>query len=48
MKNVFREYLESYPALMRSAMEENEKKDIIKAKEYIEKHYRDPRITELR
>ena len=47
MRRIFREYLEGYPALLKSAMENNEKKDILKAKEYIEKHYQENLTLEI-
>lgn len=47
MKSIFREYLESYPALMMSVMKKNEKKDIVRAKEYIEEHYRENLTLEV-
>lgn len=47
MKAVFLEYLESYPALLKKTMESNEKKDILRAKEYIESHYRENLTLEI-
>lgn len=47
MKDVFREYLEGYPALLKKTMASNEKKDILLAKEYIENHYRENLTLEI-
>lgn len=47
MKEVYREYLEGYPALLKKTMESNEKKDILRAKEYIESHYQENLTLEI-
>lgn len=47
MKEVFKEYLGGYPALLKKTMESNEKKDILRAKEYIEGHYRENLTLEI-
>ena len=41
LKEYYRECLEGYRKLLRDAMENNDKKDILFAKAYIEEHYRD-------
>lgn len=41
MKACYRQYLEAYLELLQSMVENNEKKDIVYAKAYIEEHYRE-------
>lgn len=47
MKELFREYLEGYLELLKKKMESNEKKDILRAKEYIESHYQENLTLEI-
>ncbi len=47
MKTYFRECLEEYLTLLRQAMENNDKRDIVRAREYIEEHFRENLTLEV-
>ena len=47
MKSLFGEYLEGYQEQMKSEMENNDRKSIMRAKEYIETHYKENLTLEV-
>lgn len=47
MREYFREYLAGYLTLLRQAMENSDRKDIVRAKEYIEEHFRENLTLEV-
>ncbi len=47
MKEIFRNHLEGYLTMIKNVIENNEKKDIFRAKEYIEKHYKENLTLEV-
>lgn len=47
MQEIFREYMTGYLELLKNAMESSEKKDILLAREYIERHYRENLTLEV-
>ena len=47
MKEYFKDYLEGYLVLLRQTMENNDRRDIVRAKEYIEEHFRENLTLEV-